>query len=177
MNHREKVVIRTSIISILANIVLAGFTAFVESVKKIIYPQVADYSTITLVILIFGIIVKFILGLYVKKVGKRVNSDSLVASGTDAFNDGILSISVLVSAIIYILFKISLEAYVGVVLALFIIRSGFHVDLEEKRISFDIIIDFKIKNREDIYKEIFDEVQSKYLEYDISITLDVDVSD
>ncbi len=90
MNHREKVVIRTSIISILANIVLAGFTAFVESVKKIIYPQVADYSTITLVILIFGIIVKFILGLYVKKVGKRVNSDSLVASGTDAFNDGIL---------------------------------------------------------------------------------------
>ena len=83
----------------------------------------------------------------------------------------------LVSAIIYILFKISLEAYVGVVLALFIIRSGFHVDLEEKRISFDIIIDFKIKNREDIYKEIFDEVQSKYLEYDISITLDVDVSD
>ena len=107
---------------IVSGIVLyAGITAFVESVKKIIHPEVADYSTITLIILIVGIIVKFILGIYVKKKGKEVNSDSLVASGSDAFNDAILSISVLASAIIYMLFKISLEAYVGVLLSVFII--------------------------------------------------------
>ena len=78
-----------------AIVLYAGITSLVESIKKIIYPEVADYSTITLIILIAGIIVKFILGLYVKKKGKDVNSDSLVASGADAFNDAILSISVL----------------------------------------------------------------------------------
>ena len=91
-----------------AIVLYAGITALVESVKKIIHPELPDYSTITLVILIAGIIVKFVLGIYVKKTGKKVNSDSLVASGSDAFNDALLSISVLASAIIYMIFKISL---------------------------------------------------------------------
>ena len=283
-----------------AIVLYAGITALVESIKKIIHPEVADYSIITLIILIAGIIVKFILGIYVKKKGKDVNSDSLVASGSDAFNDAILSISVLASAIIYMIFNISLEAYVGVLLSIFIIKSGielikesvdnmlgvriesnlaksikkeitkekdvqgaydlvlndygpdkylgsihievadtlsvadidkisrritktilekygvilhtigvysvntkdkkvidakkeitkivfahkgilqmhgFYLDDKEKVISFDIIIDFKIKNREEVYKEIFDEVQEKYKGYKLDITLDIDVSD
>lgn len=96
-----------------AIVLYAGITALVESVKKIIHPEVADYSSITLIILIAGIIVKFILGIYVKKKGKDVNSDSLVASGSDAFNDAVLSISVLASTVIYMIFNVSLEAYVG----------------------------------------------------------------
>ncbi len=283
-----------------AIVLYAGITALVESIKKIINPEVADYSTITLIILIAGIVVKFALGLYVKKKGKDVNSDSLVASGSDAFNDAILSISVLASAIIYMLFDLSLEAYVGVILSIFIIKAGielikesvdnmlgvrvesdlaksikkeitkekdiqgaydlvlndygpdkylgsihievadtlsvadidklsrkitktilkkygvilhtigvysvntkdkkvietkkevakivfshegilqmhgFYLDEEDKSISFDIIIDFKIKNREEVYKEIYDEVQNKYKGYKIDINLDIDVSD
>ena len=110
-----------------AIVLYAGVTALIESVKKIIHPETPDYGTITLIILIAGIIVKFILGIYVKQKGKEVNSDSLVASGTDAFNDAILSISVLLSAIIYIVFNISLEAYVGAVLSIFIIKSGIEL--------------------------------------------------
>ena len=286
---------------IVSGIVLyAGITAMVESVKKIIEPEVSDYSTITLVILIAGIIVKFLLGIYVKKKGKEVNSDSLVASGSDAFNDAILSISVLGSAIVYMIFGISLEAYVGVIVSLFIIKAGvelikesvdnmlgarvesdlarkikkevikekevqgafdlilndygpdkylgsihievpdtlsvadvdkisrnitknimkkygvilhtvgvysintkdkkiiniqkdvrdivfshkgilqmhgFYLDEIEKSISFDIIIDFNIKNREEVYRQIYDEIQSRYDEYKINITLDIDISD
>jgi len=283
-----------------AIVLYAGITALVESIKKIIHPEEADYSTITLIILIAGIIVKFALGIYVKKKGKDVNSDSLVASGSDAFNDAMLSISVLASAIIYMIFHISLEAYVGVLLSIFIIRAGlelikesvdnmlgvrvestlaksikkditkekdiqgaydlvlndygpdkylgsihievadtlsvadidkisrkitktvmekygvilhtigvysvntkdknvieakkeiskivfshkgilqmhgFYLDEEDKSISFDIIIDFKIKNREEVYKEIYEEVQNKYKNYKIDINLDIDVSD
>ena len=62
-----------------------------------------------------------------KKKGHNVNSDSLVASGSDAFNDAILSISVLASAIVYILFTVSIEAYVGVLLSLFIIKAGLEL--------------------------------------------------
>ena len=286
---------------VVSGIVLyTGITAMVESLKKVIHPEVADYSLVTLIILIAGIIVKFILGIYVKKKGKDVNSDSLVASGSDAFNDAILSISVLISAIIYLIFKVSLEAYVGVLLSIFIIKAGlelikesvdnilgirvesdlaksikkeiikekdiqgaydlvlndygpdkyigsihievndtltvsdidklsrkiskmisekygvllhtigvysvntkdknvinakkeiskivfahngilqmhgFYIDEKEKTISFDIIIDFNIKNREDVYREIYDEIQKKFEDYKIEITLDVDVSD
>lgn len=53
---------------VVSGIVLyAGITALIESVKKIITPQDVDYSTVTLIILVAGIIVKFILGIYVKK--------------------------------------------------------------------------------------------------------------
>ena len=54
---------------------------------------------------------------------------------------------------------------------------GFYFDEEDKSISFDIIIDFKIENREEVYQKIFDEVQNKYKDYKISITLDIDISD
>ena len=283
-----------------AIVLYAGITALVESIKKIIHPEDVNYNTITLIILISGIIVKFILGIYAKKKGKEVNSDSLVASGLDAFNDAILSISVLASAIIYMILNISLEAYVGVLLSIFIIKAGielikesvdnmlgvriesglaksikkeiakekdvqgaydlvlndygpdkylgsvhievadtlsvadidkisrritktisekygillhtigvysintkdnkvmdakkeitkivfahkgilqmhgFYLDDKEKTISFDIIIDFKIKNHEEVYKKIYDEIQEKYKDYKLDITLDIDVSD
>ncbi len=54
---------------------------------------------------------------------------------------------------------------------------GFYLDEEEKNISFDIIIDFKVKEREELYKEIFEEVQNKFKDYKIDINLDIDVSD
>ena len=54
---------------------------------------------------------------------------------------------------------------------------GFYIDEDEKSISFDIIIDFDIDNREEVYAQIYDEVQEKYKDYKISITLDVDMSD
>lgn len=283
-----------------AIVLYAGITSLVESSKKIINHEIPDYNYTTLLILIAGIIVKFALGIYVKNKGKQVNSDSLVASGSDAYNDAILSISVLSSIIIYIISKINIEAYVGALLSIYIIKSGielikesvdnmlgtriesdlarkikkevtsekevigafdlilndygpdkylgsvhievddtltvsdidkisrritknvmekygvilhtigvyaintkdknimeirknirdivfshkgilqmhgFYLDEEEKTITFDIIIDFNVKNREEIYKEIYDEIESIYKDYKISITLDVDMSD
>lgn len=116
-----------------AIVLYAGITALIESIKKIINPTIPNYSTITLIILIAGIIVKFILGIYVKNKGKEVNSDSLIASGSDAFNDGILSISVLISTIIYILFNISIEAYIGIIVSIFIIKAG--IDLIKESVD------------------------------------------
>ena len=116
---------------IVAAIVLyAGITSLVESVKKIISPETADYSTISLIIIAVAIIVKLILGQYVKKQGEKHNSGALVASGSDALFDAILSASVLVSAIVYLLSGISLEAYVGVIISAFIIKAGIEIMLD-----------------------------------------------
>lgn len=116
---------------IVAAIVLyAGITSAVESIKKIIHPEKADYSIVTLIIIAVAIIVKLILGQYVKRQGKKHNSGALVASGSDALFDAILSASVLASAVIYLIWGISLEAYVGVVIAAIIIKAGIEMMIE-----------------------------------------------
>ena len=281
-------------------VLYAGITSLIESIKKIINPELSTYNTITIIILIAGIIVKFILGMYVKNKGKKVNSDSLIASGSDAFNDALLSISVLLSVIIYLILNISIESYVGILLSIFIINSGlnlikdsvnnilgvrveselarkikkdinkeeyvqgafdlilnnygpdtylgsvhievkdslkvadidrlsrrissnifkkygvilhtigiysintkdkdiikkqkeihnivfsykgilqmnrFFIDKKEKTISLDIVIDYNIKEKEELYQQIYQEIEKKYKDYKVSITLDFDISD
>ena len=116
---------------IVAAIVLyAGLTSCVESVKKIIHPEAAEYGAVSIIIIAVAIVVKLILGMYVKKQGKRVNSGALVASGSDALFDAILSSSVLVSAVIFLIWGISLEAYVGVIIACFIVKAGVEMMIE-----------------------------------------------
>lgn len=108
-------------------VLYAGAKAAVESVKKIIHPENADYSVWSLVIIGAAVVVKILLGAYFKRQGRKVNSTALIASGTDASFDAILSFSVFVSALIFMIFKVSLEAYVGVVISAFIIKSGIEL--------------------------------------------------
>ena len=105
-------------------VLYAGITAFVESVKKIIHPEIPDYSAVTLIIVAVAVVVKIVLGRYVKRVGRKVNSDSLINSGEDAALDSVISASTLVAAAVYLIFHVSLEAWLGAVIALVIIRSG-----------------------------------------------------
>ena len=113
-----------------ALVLYAGITSLVESIKKIISPEAADYSAVSIVIISVAIAVKLVLGLYVKRQGKKVNSGALTASGSDALFDAILSASVLASAVIYLIWGASLEAYVGVVIAGFIIKAGIEMMIE-----------------------------------------------
>ena len=113
------------IISVL--VLYAGITSLTESVKKIIQPDVPDYSAVALVIVGVGVVTKILLGRYVKGVGEKVNSDSLINSGEDATLDSIISASTLVAAVIYLVFHISLEAWLGAVIALVIIKSGIEM--------------------------------------------------
>ena len=116
-----------SSMTVAAIILYAGITSAVESVKKIIHPEEADYRAASLVIVAVAIAVKLILGSYVKKQGEKANSGALTASGSDALFDAVLSASVLASAAIYMLWHISLEAYVGVLIAAVIIKAGIEM--------------------------------------------------
>lgn len=102
----------------------AGVAALIESVKKIFHPQEPIYSGIFFVVVSAAVVVKLLLGRYVKRAGEKVKSGALVASGADAFFDAVLSVSVLGCAIFYVLFHISLEAYVGVGISIVIIKAG-----------------------------------------------------
>ena len=113
-----------------ALVIYAGITSLVESVKKIIEPETPEYSTLSLIIIGVAVVVKIVLGRYVKKQGEKVNSGALIASGSDASFDAVLSASVLVCAIIFTATGLSLEAYVGVIISGFIIKAGVEMMLE-----------------------------------------------
>ena len=111
-----------AIISII--VLYAGVTSLVESIKKILHPQTPEYTTISLIIIAVAVVVKIVLGRYVKGVGEKVKSDSLVASGKDAMFDSIISASTLLAAIIFLLSGVSLEAWLAAVISLVIIKAG-----------------------------------------------------
>ena len=108
-------------------VLYAGITSFVESVKQIIHPETPDYNTISLVIVAVAVVVKILLGRYVKGVGVKVNSDSLINSGEDATLDSIISASTLVAAGIFLIFHIALEAWLGAIISIVIIKSGIEM--------------------------------------------------
>lgn len=112
--------------SIVGAIVLyAGITAFISGVKELFHPTRVEYTNTILVTLFIGVIIKFVLGVFTKKQGKLLESNSLVASGSDAFNDAILSSSVLISALLSIYFNLYFDALIACVFSFFIIRSGY----------------------------------------------------
>lgn len=116
-----------SALLVAAIVLYAGITAIIESVKRIIHPEAAQYSIISLIIIAVAVVVKILLGRYVKSNGKKVKSGALIASGADAMFDAILSASVLACAIIYFTTEISLEAYVGVIISIVIIKAGIEM--------------------------------------------------
>ena len=106
-------------------ILYAGVTSLAESVKKILHPETPDYGAAAPIVVGAAVAVKLLLGQFVMKTGKKVNSDALVASGQDARNDAVISAATLAAAVIYLLWQLSLEAWLAALISLYILKSGF----------------------------------------------------
>ena len=129
--HGRVEYITSTIIAVL--ILFAGGLAIYESIVSIVeyftsgektLPSFAWYS---LVIIGVAILVKVGIGIFYKIQGKKVNSEALKASGTDALFDAILSTATLVGAIFAITLHWYVEGYLGIIIGLFIIKSGIDV--------------------------------------------------
>lgn len=152
---------------IIAVIVLwAGITAFMESWPKIFTPDVTNYSTVSLVIIAVAIVVKLALGRYVKSVGEEINSQALVASGSDALFDSILSLSTLVAALISIFFHISLEGILGVIISIVIIKASIDMIRETLDSMIGARVDSELSRK---IKDSICELPEVYGAYDLSL--------
>ena len=113
---------------IIAVIVLsAGITSLIESIKKIIEPTTPTYTTTTLIVIIVAIVVKLVLGRYVKGQGEKLKSDALIASGSDALFDAIITLATLISAGVMMLWNVSLDGILGALISLVIIKAGIEM--------------------------------------------------
>ena len=152
---------------IIAAIVLwAGITALMESWPKIFNPDVTSYTTVSLIIIAVAVVVKFVLGQYVKGVGEDINSQALVASGSDAFFDAILSLSTLIGALISIFFHISLEGILGVIISFVIIKASIDMLKETLDSMIGARVDSELSRK---IKESICEIPEVYGAYDLSL--------
>ena len=137
-----------SAIIIAAIVLSAGVTSLIESVKKIIEPTDPSYTSATLVVIIVAIVVKLVLGGYVKKKGRQLNSDALVASGSDALFDAIITTATLVSAGVMLIWGFSLDGILGALISALIIKAGIEMlaspvnELLGSRVSPELVRDY-----------------------------------
>ena len=99
----------------------------VESVQKIIAPETAKFDVPMLIIIFAGILIKIFLGLYFKKRGKALKSDSLIASGKDAIFDVVISTGTLIGALITFFTGATIDGWIGLAVSALIIKSAIEI--------------------------------------------------
>ena len=112
-------------------ILFAGGTAIYESIKSIIdyfkYGSMPQFEIYSIIIIASAIFVKVLIGLFFRYKGKKIDSNALRASGLDALFDSVLSLSTLIGMIIAKYANVYIEGYLGILIGIFIIKSGFEV--------------------------------------------------
>ena len=111
-------------------ILLFGFELIKTSFHKILNPNPIKFSYIIIIVLIVSILVKLWQGIFNKKLGRRINSAALTATGQDSMNDVISTSAVLIGIIFTRLTDIQIDGYMGIVVALFIMYSGVQLVIE-----------------------------------------------
>lgn len=121
-DHARIELIGARIIAVI--IIAVGVHITIESIEKLIHPEEVEYSLSIIIVLIASIIGKLLLGRYLQRTGRKVASDTLIASSVETINDSIISGAVLLSALIYIIWQIDIEAYISLIIAFIIIKLG-----------------------------------------------------
>lgn len=107
-------------------IILVGVELLKSSVQKVFNPSALNIETYTVVILFISVVIKLWMFVFNRKIGKKIKSSALIATAQDSINDVAATSAVLVSILICGIFKINIDPYMGIAVALFIIYSGFN---------------------------------------------------
>lgn len=115
--------IASLIISII--IILMGFELGKSSFEKIIAPQAVEYSAVTFAVLGASVLVKLYMFFYNNSVGKKIDSATMRATAMDSISDAVSTGAVLISAVIAMFTNLALDGWMGLVVAVFIMVTGF----------------------------------------------------
>lgn len=105
-------------------ILLMGFELAKSSVEKILHPAPVDFSPLALTILAVSVCVKLYMFLYNRGVGRKINSSAMAATAMDSLSDSIATSAVLVASLVGHFTDLNIDGWVGVLVALFILKSG-----------------------------------------------------
>lgn len=122
-DYRKRIERITTIIIALI-IIATGTEIMILSIKNIFTPEEVDYSAPVIIVLIASILAKYGLAFYLKTTGKKIKSQVVLASGAETLNDCWISVAVLISAIIYLIWHINIESYISIIISIIIIKVG-----------------------------------------------------
>lgn len=117
----------------LTSLVIAGLILFTgiemltSSVRLIFEPAELNVSVPALAVVAVSALIKFLLGVFTVSAGRRSGSGALVGVGLDCRNDSFISVVTILSAVIFIVSGVSVDAYVGVLMSLLVVKAGFDV--------------------------------------------------
>ncbi len=111
-------------------IITVGFSSLIDSLKSIFVKSDISFNYAAVIVVIASIIVKLIMGFTNKKAANLIESETLLAASSDSFNDVLLTFSTLISLFVYKLFNINIDPYVGGVVNIVVIISGFKITME-----------------------------------------------
>lgn len=152
--------IASSIVSLI--VLVAGVVSMKESITKIFRPEVTNFTAISIVIIVSGIITKFFLGRYYIKKGGELNSNALIASGKDASFDSIVSTGTLLSAIVSLTLNVNIEGVVGAIISLFILKAGIEIMQDNFNHIIGIRVDNDVTNKIKFLVNTYPEVLGAY---------------
>ena len=108
-------------------ILIAGSAAIVESVIAIIDNNLPQFEIWSVILIAIAILVKIAISFFFRHRGKKLNSEALKGSGIDALFDAFLSLGTLISIIVALLWSVNIEGYIGIIIGLFMIKSGIDI--------------------------------------------------
>ena len=114
-------------------IMYVGFELLTSSIDKIFNATKITFNNVTIVILIVSIFIKFWLYVFNKKIGRKINSKTIIGVSRDAFNDMFITIGTLISLLIFNYFKINIDGYIGIIISIFIFKCAY--DLAKSTLS------------------------------------------
>lgn len=114
-------------IAVAVFILFTGADFLLGSVRLIFNPEELNISYTAIAVIGVSAFVKFFLGVYTIKMGKKAGSSALEAVGIEGRNDSFASAITIISAIIFLSFNITLDAYAGIIISAFIIKAGYDV--------------------------------------------------
>lgn len=106
-------------------IMLIGLELMKSSVGKLLAPELLEVELSAIIILMASIFLQMLLGLFNRELGKRIGSPAMLAAATDSLSDCVASIVVVGCLLLDYFMGINLDGAAGVVVAVFIIHSGW----------------------------------------------------
>jgi len=111
-------------------IILVGFELLKSSFEKIIHPEEVLFSWYFLIFLLLSIAIKIWMFSYNRYIGQTINSGINKANAYDSLSDALATSAVVVSTLIGAYFHLAIDGYVGLLISLFILYTGYKVAKE-----------------------------------------------
>ena len=107
------------------SIIIFGIEFVRSSIEAIVNPPEMSFSILSVALLFVGIVAKFWMYIYNKKMGAEINSEMLLAIAKDSRNDCIITFSTIISLVVTAYFGVHIDGFVGIFISVILLRTGF----------------------------------------------------